>query len=116
MHSFLAPSPTMTSPFVGVPVDLGALIVQASLWRQRVFRDRTDPLALSDNILYDRYRLSEVIRHLIVLVGPYVGNATQRSRAFTVAQCVCVSSSMVAPHVQRTLTYSQVPCCPLSLT
>ena len=61
------------------------------------------------------YRLSEVIRYLIVLVGPYVGNATQRSRAFTVAQCVCVSSSMVAPHVQRTLTYSQVPCCPLSL-
>ena len=35
--------------------------------------------------------------------------------AASVAQCVCVSSSKVAPHVQRTLTYSQVPCCPLSL-
>ena len=115
MRSFLAPPPIMASPFVGVPVELGALIVQASLRRRRVFRDRTDPLALSDDILYDRYRLSEVIRYLIVLVGPYVGNATQRSRALTVAQCVCVSSSKVAPHVQRTLTYSQVVCCPLSL-
>ena len=40
----------MASPFVGVPVDPGALLVQASLRRQRVFRDRTDPLALSDDI------------------------------------------------------------------
>ena len=43
-------------------------------------------------ILYERYRFSaEGIRYLIDLVGPYVGNATQRSRALTVAQCVCVS-------------------------
>ena len=28
---------------------------------------------------------------MIVLVGPYIGNATQRTRALTVAQCVCVS-------------------------
>ena len=98
MRSFLAPPPTMASPFLGVPVDHGALIVQASLRRQRVFRDRTDPLALSDVILYERYRLSsEGIRYLIVLVVPYVGNVTQRSRALTVAQCVCVSSSKVAP-------------------
>ena len=78
VRSFLAPPPTMESPFVGVPVDLGAPIVQASLRRQRVFRDRIDPLALSDDILYERYRFSsEGIRYLIVLVGPYVGNATQ---------------------------------------
>ena len=97
MRIFLAPPPTMASPFVAVPVDLGALIVQASLRRQRVFRDRTDPLALSDDILYERYRFSsEGIRCLIVLVGPYVGNATQRSLALTVAQCVCVSNSKVA--------------------
>ena len=84
MRSFLAPPLTMASPFVGVPVDLGALIVQASLRRQRVFRDRTDPLALSDDILYERYRFSsEGIRYLIFLVGPYVVNATQRSRALT---------------------------------
>ena len=64
----------------------------------RVFRDRTDPSALSDDILYERYRFSsEGIRYLIVLVGPYVGNATQRSRALTVARFVSVSSSKVAP-------------------
>ena len=73
MRSILAPPPILASPFVGVPVDLGALIVQASLRRQRVFRDRTDPLALSDDILYERYRFSsEGIRYLIFLVGPYV--------------------------------------------
>ena len=92
MRSFLAPPPTMASPFLGVTVDLGARIVQASLRRQRVFQDRTDPLAFSDQILYERYRFSaEGIRYLIDLVGPYVGNVTQRSRALTVAQCVCVS-------------------------
>ena len=90
MRIFLAPPPTMASPFLVVPVDLCALFVQASLWR-----DRTDPLALSDD-LFERYRFSsEGIRYLIVLVGPYVGNATQRSRALTVAQCVCVSSSII---------------------
>ena len=82
MRSFLARPPIMASPFVGVPVDLGALIVQASLRRQRVFRDRTDPLALSDDILYERYRFSsEGIRYLIVLVGPYVGNAMLHKEA-----------------------------------
>ena len=49
-------------------------------------------MALSDDILYKRYRFSsEGIRYLIVLVGPYIGNATQGSCALTVAQCVCVS-------------------------
>ena len=86
MRSFLAPPLTMASPFLGVPVDIGARIVQASLRRQRVFQDRTDPLAFSDLILYERYRFSaEGIRYLIDLVGPSVGNATQRSRALTVA-------------------------------
>ena len=75
----------MASPFVGFPVDLGA--VQGSLCRQRVFQDRFDPLALPENILYDINRFSlEGIRYLIVLVGPYVGNATQRSCALTVAK------------------------------
>ena len=77
MRSFLAPPPIMASPFLGVPVDLGALIVQASLWR-----DRTDPLALSDDILYERYRFSsEGIRYLIILFGPYVGHAMLHKEA-----------------------------------
>ena len=60
---------------------------------ERRFRDRSDPLALPVDILYERYRLSsEGIRYLIILVGPYVGNATKRS----CAQCVCVSLRFVA--------------------
>ena len=101
---------TMASPFVGVPMDLGARIdddtgqelgperpsvgetpvrhsiAQESL-RQRVFQDRTDPLALPVYLM--RYtgshqRVCSV--YLIILVGPYVGNATQRSSALTVAE------------------------------
>ena len=54
---------------------------------QRVFFMRDTGFS-SEDILYERYRFSsEGIRYLIVLVGPYVGNATKRSRA----QCVCVS-------------------------
>ncbi|KAK0137851.1 putative nuclease HARBI1 [Merluccius polli] len=60
---------------------------------ERRFRDRSDPLALPEDILYGRYRFSsEGIRYLVVLVGPYEGNATKRSRA----QCVCVSLRFVA--------------------
>ncbi|KAK0155981.1 hypothetical protein N1851_001478 [Merluccius polli] len=60
---------------------------------QRRFRDRSDPLALPEDILYERYRFSsEGIRYLVVLVGPYEGNAIKRSRA----QCVCVSLRCVA--------------------
>ncbi|KAK0155384.1 hypothetical protein N1851_002289 [Merluccius polli] len=56
---------------------------------ERRIRARSDPLALPEDILYERYRFSsEAIRYLIVLVGPSVGNATKRSRALTVAQCV----------------------------
>ncbi|KAK0138494.1 hypothetical protein N1851_024972 [Merluccius polli] len=58
----------------------------------------------SEGILYERYRFSsegiyeryrfssEGICYLVVLVGPYEGNATKRSRA----QCVCVSLRCVA--------------------
>ncbi|KAK0131559.1 hypothetical protein N1851_033734 [Merluccius polli] len=49
---------------------------------ERRFRDRSDPFM----------RDTEGIRYLIVLVGPYEGNATKRSRA----QCVCVSLRFVA--------------------
>ncbi|KAK0138676.1 hypothetical protein N1851_024784 [Merluccius polli] len=43
--------------------------------------------------IYERYRFSsEGIRYLVVLVGPYVGNATKRS----CAQCACVSLRCVA--------------------
>ena len=48
---------------------------------------------MPEDILYETYRFSsEGICYLIVLVGPYVGNATKISRA----QCVCVSLRFVA--------------------
>ena len=59
---------------------------------ERIFRDRTDPLASHDDILYERYRFSaEGIRYICNLLEPYIGSATKRSRALTVAQTVCVS-------------------------
>ena len=62
----------MATPFVGVPLDLGARVI-------KYLSDRlsfgTNPLALPENILYERYSFSlEGIRYLI-LVGPYVDHA-----------------------------------------
>ena len=59
---------------------------------ERIFRDRTDPLASHDDILYEHYRFSaEGRRYICNLLEPYIGSATKRSRALTVAQTVCVS-------------------------
>ena len=107
---------TMSSPFVGVPVGLGARIVQGSLRRQRVFRDRSDPSAFSENICYQIYRFSSAgIRYLIVLVGPYVGNATHRGHSLTVAQCVfhcnfytLLNTSVVFPSFLPTQTHGRI--------
>ena len=80
---------------MGVPVDLGACIVQGlrgdpvryglrgtgsfgaiRAQKDKVFRDRSEPLVLPEIIVYEIYRFSsEGIRYLIVLVGSYVGNA-----------------------------------------
>ncbi len=82
----------MASPFIENPVDLGARIVRAALRRERLLRDRTDPLAFPDEILYERYRFSaEGIRYIRSLVEPSVRNATWRSCALTVGQTVCVA-------------------------
>ena len=73
----------MASPFVDMDiVDIGARIVRASLRRERVFRDRFDPLAFPDDILHERYRFSaEGVRYIRSLVEPSVRNATERSCA-----------------------------------
>jgi hypothetical protein len=94
------PSPSSDNGVAICGCSLGAPIVHASLRRQRVFRDRTDPaLALSDDILYERYRFSsEGIRFLIVLDGPYVGNAMLHKEAVhLLLRSVSVWSSNVAP-------------------
>ncbi|KAF7649813.1 hypothetical protein LDENG_00135680 [Lucifuga dentata] len=74
----------MASPFFADPIDLGARIVRGSL--QREFRDRIDPLAFYDDVLYERYRFSAEVNKLCKLVEPYVRNATEWSCAFTVAK------------------------------
>ncbi|KAK0135725.1 putative nuclease HARBI1 [Merluccius polli] len=65
---------------------LGHTKIHKILWREDVITVITVCA-----ILHNRFS-SEGIRYLIVLVGPYVGNATKRSRA----QCVCVSLRCVA--------------------
>ena len=73
-------------------MDLGAIIVQGSLRRERVFRDRSDLLSFPYVIFYERYRFSaEGICYLCKLLEPYVSNSTKRSHALTVAQAVCIS-------------------------
>uniref|UniRef100_A0A3B4ZVD9 DDE Tnp4 domain-containing protein n=1 Tax=Stegastes partitus TaxID=144197 RepID=A0A3B4ZVD9_9TELE len=39
----------VASPFVENPLDLGAQIIRGCLWRERVFRDYSDPFTFSDN-------------------------------------------------------------------
>ncbi|KAL7381546.1 hypothetical protein ABVT39_007573 [Epinephelus coioides] len=74
----------MASPFVDAPVDLGARIIRGSLRRERVFRERTDPLAFPDDMLHERYRFSaEGIRYICALVDADIRNATKRSCALT---------------------------------
>ena len=73
-------------------MDLGARIILAALRCERLLRDRADPLAFPDEILYERYRFSaEGIRYICSLIEPSVRNATRRSCALTVGQTVCVA-------------------------
>ncbi|XP_051500407.1 putative nuclease HARBI1 [Myxocyprinus asiaticus] len=82
----------MASPFLENPVDIGAQIVQKALRRERVFRDRQNPLAFPDDYLYERYRFSaEGIWYLCRLLEPYIKNPTRRSRATTVPQMLCIA-------------------------
>ena len=54
-------------------MDLGVRIIQAALRRERLLRDRADPLAFPDEILYERYRFSaEGIRYICSLIEPSV--------------------------------------------
>ncbi|XP_038842128.1 putative nuclease HARBI1 [Salvelinus namaycush] len=48
----------MACPFVRDVVDEEALVLRRAFRRERVFRDRLDPLAFPDDHLYERYRFS----------------------------------------------------------
>ncbi len=81
----------MASTFLPNPFVLGARTVRGFLTRERVFRGRSDPLAFSDDILYERHRFSaEGTRYRCRLVDVYVTNATRWSCALTVTQTVCI--------------------------
>src|SRR4029434_2060217 len=70
----------------------GAILVRLAFHRERVLRDRQDPLLNHDEFLYERYRFSrQGTINLQDLLDPYIANTTGRSRAFTVSQTVCIA-------------------------
>uniref|UniRef100_A0A673H0X9 DDE Tnp4 domain-containing protein n=1 Tax=Sinocyclocheilus rhinocerous TaxID=307959 RepID=A0A673H0X9_9TELE len=82
----------MASPFLSNPVDISTQIVRRALRRERVFRDRQNPLAFPDTYLYERYRFSaEGISYICELLEPHITNVTRRSHALTVPQMVCIA-------------------------
>ncbi|XP_064875200.1 uncharacterized protein LOC135572104 isoform X1 [Oncorhynchus nerka] len=82
----------MACPFVRDVVDEEALVLRRAFRRERVFRDRLDPLAFPDDHLYERYRFSaDGIRYLCRLLGPRIKHRTARSHALSVEQMVCVA-------------------------
>ncbi|XP_028304088.1 putative nuclease HARBI1 [Gouania willdenowi] len=82
----------MACPFLEDIIDQEALMLRRAFRRERVFRDRSDPLAFTDDYLYERYRFSaDGIRYLCRLLGPRLRHQTARSRALSVTQMVCVA-------------------------
>ncbi|XDV10946.1 hypothetical protein PO909_000041 [Leuciscus waleckii] len=82
----------MACPLLDDVVDEEVLILRRAFRHERVFRDRADPLAFSDEYLTERYRFSgDGIRYLCRLLGPNIQHRTARSHALTVPQMVCVA-------------------------
>ncbi|XP_033995006.1 putative nuclease HARBI1 [Trematomus bernacchii] len=87
----------MTSPFVDDTVELGARIVRCALSRERIFRDRLNPLAFSEEYLYERYRFSsEGLTYPCQLLETYIANATHRSCAADCMYCFATGSFLYA--------------------
>ncbi|KAK0141993.1 putative nuclease HARBI1 [Merluccius polli] len=82
----------MACPFLEDVLDEEALILRRAFRHERVFRDRSDPLAFGDDHLNERYRFSgDGLRYLCRLLGPKIQHQTARSHALTVPQMVCVT-------------------------
>ncbi|XP_049444489.1 putative nuclease HARBI1 [Epinephelus fuscoguttatus] len=82
----------MACPFLQEVVDEEALVLRRAFRRERVFRDRANPLAFPDDHLHERYRFSaDGIRYLCRLLGPRIQHHTARSHALSVEQMVCVA-------------------------
>ncbi|XP_051253285.1 putative nuclease HARBI1 [Dicentrarchus labrax] len=73
-------------------LDEEALILRRAFSHERVFWDRSDPLAVGDDYLIERYRFSgDGLRYLCRLLGPKIQHQTAGSHALTVPQMVCVT-------------------------
>ena len=106
------------TPFLRDPIDEGAILVRLAFYRERVLRDRQDPLSHHDDFLYERYRFCrQGIIYLQELLDPYIANTTGRSRALTVSQTVCIALRSfcewfcTVSAMRRTLTLHTVLVC-----
>src|SRR4029434_10889569 len=52
------PRKQKAAPFLRDPIGEGAILVRLAFHRERVLRDRQDPLFRHDEFLYERYRFS----------------------------------------------------------
>ena len=82
----------MACPFLEDVLNEEALIFRRAFRHERVFQDRSDPLAFGDDYLVERYRFSgDELKYLCRLLGPKVQHQTEQSHALTVPQMVCVT-------------------------
>ncbi len=108
----------MACPFIDEVVDEGALIIRRAFQRQRIFRDRSDPLAFPDSYLYELYRFSrEGIVYICRLLRPYITHNTLRNKALTVPDCMYSASLFcewnISIHRWRCREYQQIISLPL---
>ncbi|XP_051506713.1 putative nuclease HARBI1 [Myxocyprinus asiaticus] len=83
----------MSCPFLRQqPVAEGARIIRRAFRINCVLRDRQDPLAQRNTILFERYLFShEGVIYIINLLEPHIKCLTRRSLALTTAQTVCIA-------------------------
>ncbi|KAJ8247845.1 hypothetical protein GJAV_G00251170 [Gymnothorax javanicus] len=87
----------MACPFLDDILDEEALILRRAFRRERVFRDRSDPLAFPEEFLQERYRFSrDSIRYLCSLLGKKLQHRTARSHALSIPQMVCIGLQFFA--------------------
>ncbi|XP_041671996.1 putative nuclease HARBI1 [Cheilinus undulatus] len=87
----------MARPFLEDVLDEEALIIRRAFGRERVFRDRSDPLVFGDDYLIERYRFcSDGLKYLCRLLGPEIQHQTVFSHALTVPWMVSVTVRFLA--------------------
>nr|XP_023652308.1 uncharacterized protein LOC111835835 [Paramormyrops kingsleyae] len=77
-----------------VPVEEGARILERAFRppAPRVFKDRVNLLAFSDDYLWERYQFSRPsIVYLCELLEPHLSKPTRRSQSLTTVQSVCIA-------------------------